>query len=120
MVADKRKQERFPQIDKMSTCILPCSQTQVLSPSEAASPQGWQRLLWIAQAEEPVNGTQSTTIHPGRGVWELSPLHALLWAVAADRGRTVRPASGPHPASAVAAQAVFCLAAIYSQLQMLT
>lgn len=92
----------------------------MLSPSEAVSAQGWQRLLWIAQAEEPVNGTQSTTIHPGRGVWELSPLHVPLWAAAIDRGGTVWPASGPCPARAAAAQAVFCLAAIYSQLQMLT
>lgn len=77
-------------------------------------------LLWIARAEEPVNGAQSTSIHPGRGVWEPSPLHALLQAAAADTGGTVRPASGPSPAGAAAAQAAFCLAAIYSQLQMLT
>lgn len=120
MTADKRKQECFPQIGKMNTCVLPCSQAQVLNPSEAASAQGWQRLLWIARAEEPVNGGQSTTIHPGRGVWEPSPLHALLGAAAADRAGTVRPASGPSPAGAAAAQAAFCLAAIYSQLQMLT
>lgn len=76
MVADKRKQECFPQTNQTSTCVPPCSQAQVLSPSPAASPRGWQRLSWIAQAEEPVNGALSSTIHQGRGVWERClPMH---------------------------------------------